>query len=422
MGITIHYRGRMDDVAQIEEMEDRVVDLTFALGGKATVGRSYADDDPSRVIRCLMLDMAAGQETMSLLISPEGDLISLFEIEAAEKQPFAEPPGCFVKTQFRSLQGHIAVVCLLDALQDRYFSNLEINDESGYHENRDHAALIDKRKQLTDAISAMSEGLQEYGLSDEAAEDPEILATRIERVAQLVRTKIGEPDESKPSDSEGDESDSDNLDDHELTLEEEVVEAERLHRKNQLRSERMSRRIEEASAQGLSTEEAFELAMSDEGLSPPTGDRKLIEKPSQSDPWRESLPDHAFDESEFPKPEKHPAVAKAESILMEFMKIPAEIESTNNFVTVATRGLMDIIGGLVQATTEPNIERYERAHSIVQLKRALKGHGFARGAVFGLRDCEAIGKETIDRMHDELESILESIHQLLAEVWDESEM
>jgi hypothetical protein len=210
-------------------------------------------------------------------------------------------------------------------------------------------------------------------------------------------------------------------------LEEEVVEAERLHRKNQLRSERMSRRIEEASAQGLSTEEAFELAMSDEGLSPPTGDRKLIEEPSQSEPWRESLPDHAFDdhafnESEFPKPEKHPAVAKAESILMEFMKIPAEIESTNNFVTVATRGLMDIIGGLVQATTEPNIERYQRAHAIVQLKRALKGHGFARGAVFGLRDSEAIGKETIDRMHDELESILESIHQLLAEVWDESEM
>ena len=285
---------------------------------------------------------------------------------------------------------------------------------------------------MADAISAMSEGLQEYGLSDEAAEDPEILATRIERVAQLVRTKISEPDESKPSDSKCDVSDSGNLDDHELTLEEEVVEAERLHRKNQLRSERMSRRIEEASAQGLSTEEAFELAMSDEGLSPPTGDRKLIEEPSQSEPWRESLPDHAFDdhafddhafnESEFPKPEKHPAVAKAESILMEFMKIPAEIESTNNFVTVATRGLMDIIGGLVQATTEPNIERYERAHSIVQLKRALKGHGFARGAVFGLRDCEAIGKETIDRMHDELESILESIHQLLAEVWDESEM
>ena len=55
--------------------------------------------------------------------------------------------------------------------------------------------------------------------------------------------------------------------------------------------------------------------------------------------------------------------------------------------------MMDIVGGLVQATAAPRIERHERAHAIVQLKRALKGHGFARGAVFGLRGCEAIGKE-----------------------------
>ena len=40
MGVTIHYCGTVDDVSRVEDMEDRVVDLAFALGGQATVCRS----------------------------------------------------------------------------------------------------------------------------------------------------------------------------------------------------------------------------------------------------------------------------------------------------------------------------------------------------------------------------------------------
>ena len=105
MGVTIHYRGTVDDLSRVEEMEDRVVDLVFALGGKATIWRSYADDDPSRVIRGLISEISVGQETISLLVSPEGHLINLIEIEAAEKQAVDQPPWCFVTTQFGSVQG-----------------------------------------------------------------------------------------------------------------------------------------------------------------------------------------------------------------------------------------------------------------------------------------------------------------------------
>ncbi|MEX1027880.1 MAG: hypothetical protein WD049_07725, partial [Candidatus Paceibacterota bacterium] len=114
--MTIHYRGTVDDLGRIEALEDRVTDLVFALGGRATIWRSYADHDPSRIVRGLMIEMAPGQETFSLLISPEGHLTPLFQIEDAEKAPFAEPPYCFVKTQFGSISGHIVIVHLLDAL------------------------------------------------------------------------------------------------------------------------------------------------------------------------------------------------------------------------------------------------------------------------------------------------------------------
>ncbi|MCO8123546.1 hypothetical protein NHH03_17505 [Stieleria sp. TO1_6] len=97
MGVTIHYRGTLDDIRRTREMEDQVMDLVFALGGKATVWRSFADHDPSRVVRGLMIDLSPGQDTLSLLVSPQGHLTPLFQIEKVEQSAFTEPPYCFVR-------------------------------------------------------------------------------------------------------------------------------------------------------------------------------------------------------------------------------------------------------------------------------------------------------------------------------------
>ena len=190
MGVTIHYRGTIDDVGMVEEMEDSVVDWAFALGGRATIWRSFDDDNPSRAVRGLLLDIAPGQETMSLLISPEGQLISLCDIERAEKQPLDEPSYCSVKTQFGSCEGHAAIVYLLDALKAKYISSLCVNDESGFFEHRDPTKLAANLKELDDALHALDEGLKRYGLSDEAAEDPGILNARVKRIALLVAEKL----------------------------------------------------------------------------------------------------------------------------------------------------------------------------------------------------------------------------------------
>ena len=81
MGITIHYRGTMDDVGQVESLEDRVLDFVYSMGGRATIWRSFDDHDSSRVVRGLMIELEPGHDTL--------------------------PPYCFVKTQFGSLQGHM---------------------------------------------------------------------------------------------------------------------------------------------------------------------------------------------------------------------------------------------------------------------------------------------------------------------------
>lgn len=435
MGVTIHYRGTIDELTLVEEMEDRVVDLAFALGGRATVWRSFADDDPSRAIRGLMLEMAPGQDTMSLLVSPEGHLINLFEIEQAEKQPLVEPPYCFVKTQFGSAQGHIAIVYLLDALKAQYISNLDVKDESEFYEHRDPRILSQKIKQLGAAIRALGDGLRKHGLSDEAAEDPEILIARITRVAQLVAEKMRNVTAVRDTSP----ADDDERDDwHEPTLEEEVEVMDRLHRRNQLRSERMTRRIADATAAGMSTEEAFALALREEGLEPPnahTGDADAAELGKQEDgsadlsweasselePWRERLDADPIDGwSEMESRPEHPTVQRAEALLREVMNLAAHSSRTSSFASTATRGLIDAVGGLVQATCGDHDDRSGRAHAIVQLKRALKGHAFCRGAIFGLRGTDQIDQPTSDRFHNDLEAILESIHDLMAAAWDET--
>lgn len=423
MGVTIHYRGTIDDISQVETIEDRVLDLVFSLGGRATIWRSFADDDSTRVVRGLIIELEPGQDTFSLLISPEGHLTPLFQIEEAEKAAFEEPPYCFVKTQFGSLQGHIAIVHLLDAIGQQYCSNLEVTDEGEYYENRDVGRLHRKLAFLRTALNAMTDGLKEYGLSEEAAEDPNILATRIERIAALVQEKML-AERRKPSGS-ADDSEAEEF--HEASLEEEVEAMDRLRRQNELRNERMTRRIAEATASGMSASQAFEMAMEEEGLSVPSREQieedlavepSELDEPESPEPWQESLPPHPFGEDSTQiRRENHPAVEQAQSFLSSVMSL-AEIGTTkSSFISVLTRGSMDIVGGLVQATCDELDDNIHRALAITQLKRALSGHAFARGAIFGLRSENAITQQQFTQLHDELESLLSVIHELAETAW-----
>lgn len=79
---------------------------------------------------------------------------------------------------------------LLDALKEQYISNLEVSDEGEYAETRDINRLKHKKAFLEGAIRSMADSLREHGLGREAAEDPNIVAKRIERVALLVQQKI----------------------------------------------------------------------------------------------------------------------------------------------------------------------------------------------------------------------------------------
>lgn len=180
IGITIHYYGKIADVGRIEEFEVRVVDMALEIGAPVRVWRSWPEGDPGRVVRGVMLDVSPGQETTGLLVSPEGWLIPLHEIEAAENGTLEEPPHCWVKTQFGSVERHVAVVELLARLKQQFFPDLTVSDESGYWDNRDLKRLVDKFALMRTLVSDFAATLKAHPLSTEAAEDLEIVAARRE--------------------------------------------------------------------------------------------------------------------------------------------------------------------------------------------------------------------------------------------------
>lgn len=427
MGITIHYRGKMDDTDRICEMEDRVMDLVFAFRGKATVWRSYSDHDRSRVVRGLLVEMSPGQDTLSLLVSPEGYLTPLYQIEQAEESDFDEPPDCFVKTQFGSLLGHVAIVHLLDAIKAHYASNLEIIDEGEYYETRDLENLRQKQAFLAAATRSMAEGLRNHGLSHEAMEDPDIVAKRIERIAALVQTKLnGEAVEesnlaaSAPSDDLW----------HEPSLEEDVEWMESQRRKNDARTERMVRRIADASSQGIPYEEAFRMAMREEGLHTSKSDTSFGDSAvtaegngnADEEASKDEFvpPPHPFDEAAtVDRHAQHPAVELAATFFSRATELQDPTTTAAGFYSTLSRGAMDMVGGLAQATGDGMDDRAGRAVAITQLKRALFGHGLARGAVFGLRSEDAITQQQSKELHEQLGLILTEIHALTSEAWEE---
>ena len=131
MGVTVHFRGTLDDLDRVEDFEDRVVDLALEIGSTVRIWRSTADDDLDRVIRGVILDIAPGQETTCLLVSPEGWLLDASHIEDSERGDLQGPPGSFVKTQYGSVDGHVTLIELLAAVKQEFVSDLDVNDEGG---------------------------------------------------------------------------------------------------------------------------------------------------------------------------------------------------------------------------------------------------------------------------------------------------
>jgi hypothetical protein len=395
MGVTIAYRGRLADLARIEDFENRLVDCALEMGGLALIWRSWPDDDPERMVRGVILDLAPGQESTSLLLSPEGWLIGLTEIQDAEDGRLKGPPWCFIKTQFGPVEGHVALIEMLAALKRGFLPDLEVSDDGGYWETHDLAELVRIRSLTRQGIDGLAEGLRRHGLSRGAAEDPSILLRRVERVAEQVHRVLRRPSENPPVEADpGDDLGSEANPEATEKLWDEIAKHDRR------RQERMRRAIEERRSRGLDEESAFRSALREVVPDLPDDEAEPSDEPwrdPEDPPFAESLAveaaglDSGFREAdddsfETEGEEHHPLLQKAMDLLNRLDSLfhdarPRLVPALGTLYRDAGVAM----GGLAQALAQGNHDPADYGLRVLQLKRAVRGAAFARGALFPLR-------------------------------------
>jgi hypothetical protein len=425
MGVTIHYRGSLADLSRVEDFEDRVIDLALAVGGNPRLWRSADESDPSRMVRGLLVDLAPGQETTSLLLSPEGWLISFLEIEDAERGALTEKPWCFVKTQFGPIEGHVALVELLAGLKKEFMPDLEVMDEGGYWDHRDVNELRQKIEFLGRAIDMLAGALENDRLSPEAREDPEIVATRIERLARKVHAALSRPAEHPPVHFPDDETGT------AVDPAENEALWDAMFADNRRKQERMQRVTEERIAGGADTGEALEAAIEEVVPSIDWDDEEddeetaaWIEEMNEAcraavdDPWQESLPDAVRGDADHPfeRMQRDPLQQHATKLLMEFFDVAKRSGDRSPNLDTLIRNAMEITGGLAQVLPLPppyEMDDGEKGLALVQLKRSLRGAAFVRGTLFLLRAENIVDDGECRRFIGEADEISKQITELL---------
>jgi hypothetical protein len=310
---------------------------------------------------------------------------------------------------------------MFTALRREFLPDLEVSDEGGYYETRDLAELRRRFSFLREAINALTEGLQRHGLSREAAEDPDILLHRIERIAAQVHRTLRRPAEHPPVTFPDAEASGGVLDP-------EAAEAlwDDLFKHNRRQQERLQRALEERRSLGEEDEEAFEHALNDLGLEAPNEESgEADELWQEQEPFAESLEGtvsheaNAWDDEEarplaFTEEERQPLLKRT----MELLKLLHDVfrdaaPQLRSSLDALFQGAGDAMGGLAQALSERGEEDDpdEYGLRVTQLKRALRGAAFARGALFPLRS--AVSTEQLDDLHRTLEQLEEGIfHEL----------
>ncbi len=409
-------------------MEDRVIDLALAIGGLTNLWRSWSKVPPGRVVRGLIANLFPGQDSISLLVSPEGWLVPLHEISAAEEEAFSGPPTCWVKTQFGSLEGHVALVELLRFLKREFFPDLQVQDEGEYWESRDLKRLHAKRIQMQTMIGEFADQLCMHGLSPEAAEDTNILVHRIERVAEQVHRILKRPLEHPPVDLDG-------INDANTDLNMKKWEA--FYREQRRQQERISRVIDDEMRAGKRPSEALDAALSREmSWDVHDQDEERAAKLDTSDDWgredsresevelggswrsaTDSMPYVEQDSLDCYGVEPHPLLQMAlDFSLQVHLLLERNSLIQSSAAQILRQAIGELRGGLVQGLhcSEATLHSDRRGWAVVQMKRALRGTAFGRGAAFALRGGSHINHSEFEFLNEQFVGFQEEIQKLLA--------
>jgi hypothetical protein len=157
MGVTIHYRGKIDNLAKLPDLIGELTDIAEWMGWQT----SRIDDDwpatpnPRLVhrngratiegelgLKGIVLRPGGECESLEFLFDQKGYLRSVMGmVMIADGSLRPEDALLSTKTRFAGAEVHIRIVGVLKYIAKKYISGLEVNDEGGYWETGDRTEL-----------------------------------------------------------------------------------------------------------------------------------------------------------------------------------------------------------------------------------------------------------------------------------------
>ena len=191
MGITIHYKGKLNNPDLLNTFCDEIKDITKDMNWSFNTldnnlnkpNSSYIDENGHIKghipLKGLNLIIHPKAESLSFLFDKNGNLRNLLMM-TYKNEAELEGSYIFVKTQFAPIEIHITIIKLLGYIKKKYISNLEVIDEGNYWETRDKIILEEKLSFLNKNIDQIGNIISEIKV--DGTDSPETILRKIENV------------------------------------------------------------------------------------------------------------------------------------------------------------------------------------------------------------------------------------------------
>ena len=191
MGITIHYKGKLNNPDLLNTFCDEIKDIAKDMNWSFNTfdndlnkpSSSYLDKNGNIKghipIKGLNVTIHPKAESLSFLFDKNGNLRNLL-VMTYKNWNESEVSNIFIKTQFVPIETHITIIKLLEYIKKKYISNLEVIDEGNYWETRDKNILEEKLSFLNKEIDQIGNIISEIIV--DGTDSPEAILRKIENV------------------------------------------------------------------------------------------------------------------------------------------------------------------------------------------------------------------------------------------------
>jgi len=212
MGITIHYRGKLDDLARLENLCNELADIAEWMGWKSqrldddwselpdarlVYGSDITEIKGNLALKGIMIEPEAKLEDIEFYFDCDGNLRSIMNtVLICEGSLKPEAAWNFVKTQFAGPDIHIWVIGLFKHVKKHYMSKLEVVDDGEYWETGNRKTLEQKMRFIDSKIKLLSTELSSERFGNLSGLSADEIADIIEEI--LVKKGKKSIDPSSP--------------------------------------------------------------------------------------------------------------------------------------------------------------------------------------------------------------------------------